>query len=98
MPPKGRRSKNKAPEPIDADADTVVQRKVEEDDSNKKQYCWKDGHQEIMADFWEDHPEFYDKSCDKYKDIQHKRAAVETFLVDMRNTFEEINKPIPTCE
>ncbi|XP_061683224.1 uncharacterized protein LOC133504712 [Syngnathoides biaculeatus] len=59
-------------------------------------YDWKDGHQEAMADFWRDHPEFYDKSSARYKDMRYKRAAVQDFLVDMQKAFEDLKKPLPT--
>lgn len=113
MPPKGigsRRGKKKKGDEV-VDAASVSGRVVEieaavddrEDDEHgdptaNKQYDWKEGHQEAMADFWKDHPEFYDKSDARYKDNQKKKAAVETFLVDMQNIFEEIKKPLPTCE
>ena len=60
------------------------------------QYAWKQEHQHILADFWEDHPEFYDKSHVKFKDNAYKRAAVESFLLDKKDMFEE--QPLPTCE
>ena len=38
------------------------------------------------------------KSHARYKNNQYKKAAVETFLINMQNIFKEIKKPLPTCE
>ncbi|XP_061630891.1 uncharacterized protein LOC133478575 isoform X2 [Phyllopteryx taeniolatus] len=95
MPASGRKGKKMQEEEEEEVGDAGVAPKGG-DACNGNLYDWKDGHQEAMADFWRDHPEFYDKSSARYKDMQHKRAAVQSFLVDTQKTFEELNKPLPT--
>lgn len=96
MPPKGSGGRKKK-DALAVEAAVAAEATDANMAKDTKQFDWKQEHQQIMAEFWEDHPEFYDKSHEKFKDNMYKKAAVESFLCDQKTIFEE-QKPLPTCE
>ena len=111
MPPRkkgrgrGRGADTLASQPVDLNDDEIsdtsqtsnIETKKEVLDRERK-YPWKDGHQETLAEFWLNHPIFYDKTQEHYKNSQMKCQLIRDLIEQHHNEWEELYKPLPTGE
>jgi len=70
---------------------TTEQRKRKLDE---KQYAWTDEHQSILAEFWLNHPIYYDKTQQHYKNGELKRQLIEEMIEHNKDQWN----PKPTGE
>uniref|UniRef100_A0A8C4N324 Abasic site processing protein HMCES n=1 Tax=Eptatretus burgeri TaxID=7764 RepID=A0A8C4N324_EPTBU len=59
-------------------------------------YPWKVGHQDTMAEFWLNHPIFYDKTQQHYKNKEMKIQLMKDLIHQNREDWEKIHSPLPT--
>ena len=63
-----------------------------------RQYSWRDEHQNTLAEFWLNHPIFYDKAQQHYKNKDIKMQLIQEFIQQNREDWEKIHSPLPTSE
>uniref|UniRef100_A0A1A8F510 MADF domain-containing protein n=2 Tax=Nothobranchius korthausae TaxID=1143690 RepID=A0A1A8F510_9TELE len=61
-----------------------------------KQYPWRNVHQETLAEFWLNHPIFYDKTQQHFKNKAMKLQLMQDLIEEHREEWEKIHSPMPT--
>ncbi|XP_017288147.1 uncharacterized protein LOC108245612 isoform X3 [Kryptolebias marmoratus] len=61
-----------------------------------RQYFWRDGHQDTMAEFWLSHPIFYDKAQQHYKNKEMKLQLMQELIEQNCEDWEKLHSPLPT--
>ncbi|XP_013880748.1 uncharacterized protein LOC106529791 [Austrofundulus limnaeus] len=61
-----------------------------------RQYPWRNGHQQTMAEFWLNHPVFYDKTQQHFKNKDMKKQLAQELIEQNREEWEKIHTPLPT--
>lgn len=64
----------------------------------ERQYYWRDGHQDTMAEFWLRHPIFYDKAQQHYKNKDMKKQLMQELIQQNWENWEKLQSPLPTGE
>lgn len=63
-----------------------------------RQYPWRNGHQQTMAEFWLNHPIFYDKTQQHFKNKEMKKQLVQELIEQNCEEWGKIHTPLPTGE
>ncbi|KAM9309410.1 uncharacterized protein KZ484_025490 [Pholidichthys leucotaenia] len=59
-------------------------------------YPWRDGHQDTMAEFWLNHPIFYDKTLQHYKNKEMRIQLMQELIQQNSEDWEKLYSPLPT--
>ncbi|XP_017276993.1 SAGA-associated factor 73 [Kryptolebias marmoratus] len=93
MPPKGKVGKARG---AAARAHEKKKRKYTPAAHGDRQYPWRNGHQHTMAEFWRNHPIFYDKTQQHFKNKDMKKQLVQELIEQNREEWEKIHTPLPS--
>ena len=62
-----------------------------------RQYPWRDEHQNTLAEFWLNHPIFYDKAQQHYKNKDMKTKLIQEFIQQNRGSGSLGGRPALSC-
>lgn len=75
---------------------TVETKKKKLTVERERQYPWKDAHQDVLAEFWLNHPVFYDKTQEHYKNREMKFQLLQDLIEQHHDEWEKLYTPLPT--